>query len=370
MTVDNNKHKRRWALLRTAILEKRIDLDQAKQSTVHQGFRMLVSRRRRWSERFTVDMSCSVERNIKNITENCSNTGLIDLYTTCTGGEIVLGMELSSELCLVHGFSLDRIRTERNGMWISLRSETPVVSEENYDRVEYSLPNDRFLLVKERQLQVKLNLSELFSHKEFQGVDNTGNVRVWPSEEVLTHWCLTQKRIDLKNKRICELGAGMTGLAGLACAKAGGREVLLTDGNPTAVDNLAIGIEESRLSLTTKASKLRWDRSRTAEELLETYDGPYDVILAADCLFFDEFHIDLVHTIKSLLAQTGVCILIQPRRGSTLSDFLRLAAQDFVVTEIENYDDKVEKLHQKYLEDDTYLPDLHFPVLIELKLLI
>ena len=43
----------------------------------------------------------------------------------------------------------------------------------------------------------------------------------------------------VRNKKIVELGAGMSGLAGLAIAPIA-KSVILTDGNPECVDNLKV----------------------------------------------------------------------------------------------------------------------------------
>ena len=40
--------------------------------------------------------------------------------------------------------------------------------------------------------------------------------------------------------------------------------------------------------------------------------GTFDYVVAADCLFFKDFHIDLVHTIKTLLSASGTCLLFAP----------------------------------------------------------
>ncbi|CAN0466785.1 unnamed protein product, partial [Ascophyllum nodosum] len=84
----------------------------------------------------------------------------------------------------------------------------------------------------------------LFSHR-VHGVDNTGNVRVWPSEQVLLHALLTGPLApSLRGARVLELGAGKCGLAGLGVAVGSeAAEVVITDGNPDAVENLQACVE-------------------------------------------------------------------------------------------------------------------------------
>ncbi len=60
---------------------------------------------------------------------------------------------------------------------------------------------------------------------------------------------------------------------------------------------------------------LRWDDS--------TGDQCYDLILGCDCLFFKEYHGDLVRLLDRLLTNSGVALLMQPRRHGTLDLFIQ-----------------------------------------------
>jgi len=70
-------------------------------------------------------------------------------------------------------------------------------------------------------------------------VDNTGNTRTWPSEELLAHYYLSLQGTTNETKKdfsVCELGAGMSGLAGWCAAASGGpHRVDVSDGNEECV---------------------------------------------------------------------------------------------------------------------------------------
>ena len=59
-----------------------------------------------------------------------------------------------------------------------------------------------------------LTLEEISETLESE-IDNTGNVRVWPAEEFLAVWALKNSEM-WRDKTVCELGAGKSGLIGLA----------------------------------------------------------------------------------------------------------------------------------------------------------
>lgn len=61
----------------------------------------------------------------------------------------------------------------------------------------------------------------LTPQQDLVGFNNTGNVCVWPAEEVLAFWLLTHGRaLAAPAQRVLELGAGMAALAGFAAALA------------------------------------------------------------------------------------------------------------------------------------------------------
>ena len=206
-----------------------------------------------------------------------------------------------------------------------------------------------------------------FSLGALSGFNNTGNVCIWPSEEVMAYYCLSQ-RDKFKNKTVCELGAGMTGLAGLMLALTGmPSHVLLTDGNQASVNNLCDLIKINGKKVNISAEVLVW-----SEDFLDSEYPVFDYVICADCLFFTDIHSCLYRVICKLLSPGGECLMFSPRRGCTMQQFSQLVAADgkMEVEERERYDGDVWKRHQILCEEQhsiNYRPDIHYPVLLKLK---
>ncbi|CAN0440191.1 unnamed protein product [Ectocarpus sp. 12 AP-2014] len=141
--------------------------------------------------------------------------------------------------------------------------------------------------------------------------------------------------------QVLELGAGMSGLAGLgvaACSDAA--EVVITDGNPDALRNLEECVELNAKEgvfgdTRVAARRLVWDsldrngdraalNSRSSSEVGGS--RRFDLIIASDCLFFKDFHDDLISTIGGLLQPGGRAVLVQPQRGGTVNLFMQRVA--------------------------------------------
>ncbi|XP_043474790.1 calmodulin-lysine N-methyltransferase [Leptopilina heterotoma] len=246
---------------------------------------------------------------------------------------------------------------------------------------EYStiIDNDLF------NVQIR-KVNKNFTANELIGFNNTGNVCVWPSEECLGYYLL-KNRMICRNKVVLELGGGMSCLAGVLVAKyCNPSGVTLTDGNVTSVDNVRCIVARNSMADFVRCGVVQWARAANAlrqngnngnriqswdaeavDESRRT-DGLYDIILSADCLFFDDARLDLVETIYGWLADDGIALVMAPRRGTTFQRFAEAALKrGFLARQTEHYDAKVWSRHLELLENNhEYCPDLHFPILLEL----
>uniref|UniRef100_A0A336LS45 Calmodulin-lysine N-methyltransferase n=1 Tax=Culicoides sonorensis TaxID=179676 RepID=A0A336LS45_CULSO len=172
--------------------------------------------------------------------------------------------------------------------------------------------------IKENCYEINVHhINRLWTAQDLIGFNNTGNICVWPSEETLTYYVLDNIR-DYKNSNVLELGGGMTSLAGLMIAKYGNPFLVqLSDGNSLSVDNVKISLRLNYFNCFTKASILKWEAVKS-RNILE--HEMYNLILCADCLFFDESRQALVETIDFYLSPkpNSRALIMAPRRGQTL----------------------------------------------------
>ncbi|XP_068205079.1 calmodulin-lysine N-methyltransferase [Palaemon carinicauda] len=201
-----------------------------------------------------------------------------------------------------------------------------------------------------------------FSPSELTGFNNTGNVCIWPSEEILTYYCLNNLQL-FSGKSVLELGGGMTCLAGLLVAASGvPSKMVLTDGNALSVTNVKVSLEKNpQLPTEVSTRVLRWG---VHDELVKQH-GRFDVAVCADCLFFDEGRESLLRSLLAVLRPGGMAIVVAPARSGTFQSFASMCRPHFLVAVLEKYDDCViEQYVGKSAMESHYNENLHLPLVM------
>jgi len=285
-------------------------------------------------------------------------------------------------------------------VWAVHTSMVPKLSRADFMR--YSVPTSPSSAIdvytRERPKAMGVSAAGLFSNVIHDGIDNTGNVRVWEAEQALlfylSHEMTTSSQFlqSFRNKRVLELGGGMTGLCALGlanlCNALGVENVhfTVTDGHPDCVSNQRVCVEmnatmDLRLERAVRPLQsvitshlLRWSIGDKHGDLaqikqLRPEATMFDVIVAADCLFFRDFHEDLLWVLDNSLSVNGVVYLLQPSRGGSMELFLSKAAESGIYNiELKNFGDLgVTLLAQQCQEARQragFKEDIHLPVLV------
>jgi predicted nicotinamide N-methyase len=145
---------------------------------------------------------------------------------------------------------------------------------------------------------------------------------LWPSSIVLAQSCLTL--FALSCKRVLELGCGL-GLAGIAAAKSGAF-VTFSDYEHHA---LAFSRCNALTNLTPEQFTNAEFRHLDWRALPDI--EPFDVIIAADCVYERRHFFPLIDVLNTLLKRNGIALFTEPGRSMGEQFFALLAAQGFIV---------------------------------------
>ncbi|KAJ7233145.1 putative methyltransferase-domain-containing protein [Mycena haematopus] len=142
----------------------------------------------------------------------------------------------------------------------------------------------------------------------------------WPAGEVLARYLVKIGSEAFRGKKVLELGSG-TGLVGLVAAMLGGT-VYLTDQAPL-LNIIRKNVEINKLSPLCVVEELNW-----GEPIPVNIPRP-DVILAADCVYFEPAFPLLVQTLCDLVGEDTEVLFCYKKRRKADKRFFALLKKKF-----------------------------------------
>lgn len=159
--------------------------------------------------------------------------------------------------------------------------------------------------------------------------------QLWPAGMVLSKYMLRKHRDELAGKEILELGAG-GGLVGLAVAIGCKTTTTLhiTDQEPM-FELMKQNITLNHLGSRVTASIYDWGTPTPSQ--LPSHP---DIILAADCVYFEPAFPLLQATLKDLIGENTVCYFCFKRRRRADLTFMKSVRKMFDVQEVDDDPDR------------------------------
>ncbi|KIJ70428.1 hypothetical protein HYDPIDRAFT_78259 [Hydnomerulius pinastri MD-312] len=149
----------------------------------------------------------------------------------------------------------------------------------------------------------------------------------WPAGEVLANYLTLRGEPYCKGRTILELGSG-TGLVGLVAGTLSGN-VWITDQAPL-LDIMRANVKLNQLESSVTVSELNW-----GEALTPDIPRP-DLILAADCVYFEPAFPLLVETLSVLASEETEILFCYKKRRKADKRFFTLLRKHFTWKEVDN----------------------------------
>lgn len=233
----------RWSLLKSSLVEKKRDCNSS--SSIHRfnGYNLLQKRKIPWRG-FTIEfIDEDTTITSEYILSECEAFMRKVDAVECLVRINALREEIMAQLLRNPLVRTDSCTTSVVLLYIK-RAESHTVCLHRCDYWCYAVnwancAEPLAIYTREKPRNGGLSVRGLLSNK-LHGVDNTGNVCVWPAEPLLLHTLLNVSRFTelVRSKRVLEIGGGMSALAGLGLAVAGLCEsIVVTDGHPDCVIN-------------------------------------------------------------------------------------------------------------------------------------
>lgn len=160
--------------------------------------------------------------------------------------------------------------------------------------------------------------------------------QLWPAGMVLSKYMLTHHKKQLHDKSIIEIGAG-GGLVGLAVALGCERsqtkdKILITDQEPM------FALMQKNIALNDLSSKVEariYDWGSKAPTFCRSSSLTPDIVLAADCVYFEPAFPLLLQTLMDLIGPNTVCYFCFKKRRKADMRFIKDMRKKLDVQEVE-----------------------------------
>ncbi|KAJ7591388.1 putative methyltransferase-domain-containing protein [Mycena floridula] len=151
--------------------------------------------------------------------------------------------------------------------------------------------------------------------------------RPWPAGQVLARFLVSRGPNSLAGKHVVELGSG-TGLVGLVAAQLGAKQVSITDRSPL-LPIMEQNIAMNHLSSSVHATELNW-----GETIPDAIPEKIDLIVAADCVYFEPAFPLLVQTLSDLVQDNTEVLFCYKKRRKADKRFFTLLKRKFNWTHV------------------------------------
>ena len=157
--------------------------------------------------------------------------------------------------------------------------------------------------------------------------------QLWPAGMVLAKYMLTPHDYNVSDKHMIEIGAG-GGLVGLAVAAGCSlrHQLLITDQEPM----YALMMKNIQLNdLSGRVDARIYDWGSQPKPTFSTTSGHPDVVLAADCVYFEPAFPLLLQSLQDFIGPDTRCYFCFKKRRKADMRFIKDMKKTFVVEEVE-----------------------------------